>query len=163
MSNTIDITIERICKSNYHKFDDMVTWRIDGIERSADQKEESKNTVFQEAFNELNHQDFYTYAAEYKGRFIGWITLIYTPKIGRWKKGIIYVDELWTAPEFRRKGVAYKLMEKAFEIRHETEAVKVRLYTDNIPAQKLYEKCGLIVKRNAVFMESYFTSLREKG
>lgn len=154
MSNTIDITIKRISKRNYHKFDDMVYWRINGVERLASPKEQNQNTIFQEAFNALNHQGFYVYAAEHWGRFIGWVTLIYKPKIGRWKKGVIYVDELWTAPEFRRKGVAYKLMQKAFEIQRITGAVKVRLYTDNIAAQRLYEKCGLIVNGNAVFMES---------
>lgn len=154
MTKAIDITIERIYKGNYHKFDDMVSWRINGVERSAVEKEQSQNTIFEEAFKELNHQGFYAYAAEYKGRFIGWITMVYTPKIGKWKKGIIYVEELWTAPEFRRMGVAYKLMQKAFEIQHDMEAVNVRLYTDNIAAQRLYEKCGLSVKSNAVLMES---------
>ncbi|WP_432662979.1 GNAT family N-acetyltransferase [Wukongibacter baidiensis] len=154
MSNTIDITIERIYEYNYHKFNDMVSWRINGVERSSTEKEQSPNTAFKEACGELSHQGFYVFAAEYKGRFIGWITLMYTPKIGAWEKGVIYVDELWTAPEFRRRGVARKLMEKAFEIQSEIGAVKVRLYTSNIAAQKLYEKCGLLAKGSAIFMES---------
>ncbi|WP_278286067.1 hypothetical protein [Vallitalea okinawensis] len=44
-------------------------------------------------------------------------------------------------------------MQKAFELKNRTGAVKVRLYTNNPIAQKLYEKCGLEVKETAVFME----------
>lgn len=153
MSNTIDIAIERICKSNYHKFNDMISWRMNGSERTVEEKERNQNTDFEDIYNELSHEDFYIYAAEHKDRFIGWITLVYMPKIGKWKKGVIYVDELWTAPEFRQMGVAYKLMQKAFELQTETGAVKVRLYTNNPAARKLYEKCGLEVKETAVFME----------
>ncbi|WP_105614815.1 GNAT family N-acetyltransferase [Vallitalea okinawensis] len=153
MSNKISVTIERINKDNYHKFDDMISWRINGVERSAEGRQISENADFTEVLDELCHPDFYVYAAEYQGRFIGWISLIYMPKIGKWKKGVIYVDELWTTPEFRQMGVAYRLMQKAFELQTETGAVKVRLYTNNPAARMLYEKCGLEVKETAVFME----------
>lgn len=150
----LDIVIERITKSNYHMFDDMVYWRTNGFERTKEEKDRNKDRVFKDAFSELEHQNFYVFAALYEGRFVGWIMLIYIPKIGRWNKGIIFVEELWTSPEFRRQGIAMKLMGKAFEIKKETGAIKVRLYTDNILAQKLYEKCGLEVTNRAVFMES---------
>lgn len=154
LSNIIDVNIERINKSNYHKFNDMVFWRINGVERSAEEKEQSRKTIFKEAYDELEHEDFYVYAAKYKDKFIGWISLVYMPKIGKWHKGVIYVDELWTAPEFRRKGVAYKLMNKASELQRRIGAVSIRLYTNGIAAQKLYEKCGLVVESsNIVFME----------
>lgn len=149
-----DIVIERISRNNYHMYDDMVFWRINGFERTDEQKESNKNINFKGAFSELENHGFYTFAALDDGRFVGWITLIYIPKIGKWSKGIIFVEELWTAPEFRRKGIAMKLMQKAFEVQQETGAIKIRLYTDNIPAQKLYEKCGLEVTNKAVFMES---------
>ncbi|MTI71709.1 MAG: GNAT family N-acetyltransferase [Firmicutes bacterium] len=153
MSNTINITIDRINKKNYHKFNDMVYWRINGVEKSYEEKEKNKKTIFKEVYKELEHEGFYVYAAKYNEKFIGWISLMYIPKIGKWHKGVIYVDELWTVPKFRRKGVAYKLMNKAKELEKELGAVTTRLYTDNIIAQKLYEKCGLEVTNNAVFME----------
>lgn len=154
MINIMDVNIERINRSNYHKFNDMVFWRINGVERSAEEKEQSRKTIFDKIYEELDHEDFYVYAAEYKEKFIGWISLAYIPKIGKWHKGVIYVDELWTAPEFRRNGIAYMLMTKAFDLQCETGAVSVRLYTNNIAAQKLYEKCGFLVESsNAVFME----------
>lgn len=150
----IDIVIERITKNNYHMFDDMVFWRTNGFERTIEQKDINKDLTFKNAFSELDSQGFYVFAALCEGRFVGWIMLAYIPKVGKWNKGIIFVEELWTAPKFRRRGVAMKLMQKAFEVQNEIGAVKVRLYTDNIPAQKLYEKCGLEVTNKAVFMES---------
>jgi len=153
VSDTLSFTIERVNKSNYHKFNDMVYWRINGVERSAKEKEESKKTLFEDVYKELDHEGFYVYVAKYKEKYIGWISLMYIPKIGKWHKGVIYVDELWTAPKFRRRGVAYKLMNKALELQNETGAVTTRLYTDNIAAQRLYEKCGVEVTNNAVFME----------
>ncbi|MDR7856732.1 GNAT family N-acetyltransferase [Tissierella sp.] len=151
---SLDIVIEQVTKGNYHMFDDMVYWRSNGFERTEEEKEKNKNLNFQDAFLELEHQGFYVFAALCEGRFVGWIMLVYIPKIGKWSKGVVFVEELWTDPEFRRKGIAMKLMEKAYEVQRETEAIKVRLYTDNIHAQKLYEKCGLEVTSRAVFMES---------
>jgi len=68
----------------------------------------------------------------------------------------IYIDELWTAPQFRRKGVATALMKKAFEFQKDMGAVGLRLYAqdDNTAAQSLYKKCGLKIKGKAVFMEA---------
>ncbi|WP_406242542.1 GNAT family N-acetyltransferase [Tissierella carlieri] len=150
----LDIAIERITKSNYHMFDDMVYWRTNGCERTGEERDKNKDIIFEDAFSELDHQGFYVFAARHEGRFVGWIMLIYIPKLGKWNKGVIFVEELWTAPEFRRKGIGMKLMGKAFEVQYETGAIKVRLYTDNMSAQKLYEKCGLRVANKAVFMES---------
>ncbi|WP_034327772.1 GNAT family N-acetyltransferase [Alkaliphilus transvaalensis] len=148
------ITIEKVSKENYHMFDDMVAWRISGVERSVEEKKLNKQTVFSDAYIQLGQQGFYAFAAKVEGRYVGWITMILTPKIGKWHRGIVYVDEVWTAPVYRRKGVAFALMQKAFDVANETNAVKVRLYTDNIPAQRLYEKCGFKVTNHAVFMES---------
>ncbi len=150
----IDIVVERISEDNYHKFDDMVAWRVNGIERSVDEKRISRDKDFSEALQQLKQEGFYAYGALLEGRFVGWITVIHTPKIGKWYRGVVYVDEIWTAPEYRRRGIAFLLMQKAFEVQRLTNAVKVRLYTDNIPAQRLYEKCGLKVTNHAVFMES---------
>ena len=81
----------------------------------------------------------------------------YTPKIGRqrWEKGVIYIDEIWVAPEFRRKGIAKKLMKKAFDCQKKTDAVEVRVYVgeDNHAAQELYEQCGLQIVGKAIYMK----------
>ncbi|HHY24515.1 MAG TPA: GNAT family N-acetyltransferase [Clostridiaceae bacterium] len=66
------------------------------------------------------------------------------------------IDELWTAPEFRRKGIAKALMQKAFELQKEMGAVKLRLYTqdDNTTSQSLYRRFGFKTNGKAVFMEA---------
>jgi ribosomal protein S18 acetylase RimI-like enzyme len=154
----IKFTVEKITRKNYNLFDDMVNWRVNGVELTKDEKEANKSNDFSEVYQELEHPGFYSYGALCDGRFVGWITLMYTPKIGRsrWKKGVLYVDELWTAPEFRGKGIARQLMKKAFDCQQETGAVELRLYVgeDNIIAQELYKKCGLKMMWKAVFMKS---------
>ena len=152
------VTIEKITRENYHLFDDIVSWRLNGIELTEEEKEANKNRDFSDVLKELEHPGFFAYGALCDGRFVGWITWIYTPKIGRrrWKKGVIYVDELWTAPEFRRKGIAKQLMKKAFDYQKETGAVEVRLYVgaDNVIAQELYKNCGMHVLWNTIFVSS---------
>lgn len=93
-------TVERITRENYHMFDDMVSWRMTGIESTEEEKKANKSNEFTEVYSDLEHPGFYAYGALCDGRFVGWISIIYTPKIGRrrWKKGVIYVDELWVAP-----------------------------------------------------------------
>ncbi|TYQ12800.1 UNVERIFIED_CONTAM: Acetyltransferases [Acetivibrio alkalicellulosi] len=151
-----DYIIQRVTKDNYHMFDDMVYWRINGIERTDKEKLKSKQGDYSSKIAELMHPSFYVYAAQVGQRFIGWITILYTPKLGPWEKGVIYIDELWTSPDFRRKGIAHALMKKAFECMKEKGAVEIRLYTndDNIAAQELYKKCGLKITGKAVYMQS---------
>ena len=153
----IDFIVERVTRENYHMFDDIVRWRMTGVELTAGEKEANRGRRFDEAYKELEHSGFYSYAAVCDGRFVGWISMMYTPKIGpRWKKGMIYVDELWTAPEFRRKGVATQLMQKAFECQKEMGAVEARLYVgaNNVAAQELYKRCGMRPTGTALFMRS---------
>ena len=154
----IKFTIERITRENYHMFDDMVSWRIKGVELTKEEKEANKSNEFIEVYKELEHPGFYAYGALCDGRFVGWISIMYTPKIGRrrWKKGVIYVDELWTAPEYRGRGIAKQLIRKAFDCQKETGAVEVRLYVgeDNMVAQELFKKCGLQMMWKATYMKS---------
>lgn len=151
-------TIERVTRHNYHLFDDMVKWRMTGAEPTPAEREASKHSDFSGAYDDLEHPGFYCPGALRDGRFVAWISLMYTPKIGRrcWKKGVIYVDELRTAPEFRRNGIATQLMQKAFDCQRELGAVEVRAYVgaDNAGAQDLYKKCGMQASGTAVYMRS---------
>lgn len=157
MQNT-KFTIERITRENYRMFDDMVGWRMTGVELTQEQKKANASNTFTDVFGDLEHPGFYSYGALCDGRFVGWISIMYTPKIGRrrWKKGVIYVDELWVAPEYRRKGIAKQLVKKAFVCQKEEGAVEVRLYVgeDNLAAQGLYKKCGLQMMGKALYMRS---------
>ncbi len=152
------ITIEQVTRQNYHLFDDMVKWRMTGVEPTAAERDANRRNDFSSVYDDLEHPGFYCYAALSEGCFVGWISLMYTPKAGRrrWKKGMIYVDELWTAPEFRRRGIATQLLQKAFDCQRELGAVEVRVYVgaDNVGAQELYRKCGMQASGTALYMRS---------
>ena len=154
----LEFTVEQVTRENYHLYYDMVDWRMKGVELTAEEKEVNKSRDFGDVYNELELPGFYAYAALCDGRFVGWITMMYTPKISsqRWERGVIYVDEIWVAPELRRRGIARQLMKKAFDCQEETGAVEVRVYVgdDNYGAQELYEVSGLHVEGKAICMKS---------
>lgn len=75
--------IKRVTKENYHMFNDMVFWRQNGIERTEEEKQSGKNSNFSGYFSELEHKDFYAFAALCDDRFVGWIAFVYIPKVGR--------------------------------------------------------------------------------
>ncbi|CAM3710117.1 GNAT family N-acetyltransferase [Smaragdicoccus niigatensis] len=56
-------------------------------------------------------------------------------------KRYVYVDEVDTAEDFRRRGVAKKLMEAALDIARDLDAESLWLGTDDFrdPAKKLYQ------------------------
>ena len=98
--------IVRIGEENYSRFEDMVFWRENGYERAPSGERPSEAVRA-----ELMNPDLQVYAAEADGRFVGWISLIYLPKIGRWQgRGHVYVDELWVQDGYRRHGIAEALM-----------------------------------------------------
>ena len=147
----MDFEIERIEESNYNLFDDMVFWRKNGFERISE-----KSPVSEKIKKELSNPYFYVYAVKSGNKFVGWISLIYLPKIGPWQgKGHIYVDELWVEPGFRGNGYAKELMKKADELKEKFDATGVRLYVNlnNPVAKSLYEKCGYEEAGSAYFME----------
>lgn len=143
--------IERVCVDNYSLFDDMIFLRENGTSR-----EPSRAPVPEPTARELENPDLYLYAAKTDGRYVGWISLVYIPKVGKWKgRGHVYVDELWVAPEYRGRGLGKALMEKADELRTELEASGIRLYVNvnNPAARRLYERCGYREDGQAYFME----------
>jgi ribosomal protein S18 acetylase RimI-like enzyme len=147
----MDHNIVKIDAENYSLFDDMVYWRMNGSERLP-----SKETVPQSILNELCNPNLFIYAVEADGRYVGWISLIYMPKVGKYNGyGHVYVDELWIQPSYRKSGFAYELMKKADVLKQEKCAAGIRLYVnvDNISAQKLYEKCGFSFSGSAYLME----------
>ena len=143
----MDYIIERITAENYHLFEDMVYWRGTGTERMP-----STGINVPE---ELADPNLYVYAAKADGRYVGWRSLVYLPKISRVKKGYVYVDELWVQENWRRQGMATALMSKADRLKEKLNATGVRLYVNinNPGAKKLYENCGFITDGTAEFME----------
>ena len=143
--------IERIDEDNYPLFDAMIFWRENGFER-----EPLWTPVPKQIKKELSNPNLYVYAARVGNRYVGWISLLYLPKVGRWKgHGHIYVDELWVEPSFRGQGMAKALMQKADELKVKLEATGVRLYVNvnNPAARRLYDVCGYQENGQAYFME----------
>lgn len=144
--------IDRIGVHNYSRFDDMVFWRENGCER-----EPTHTPVSEQMEKQLANSNLQVYAVEVENRYVGWISLVYIPKIGsRWKgRGHVYVDELWVEPGYRGRGYAKALMAKAEELKREWDANGIRLYVNvnNPTAQKLYERCGYREDGQACFME----------
>lgn len=142
-----------VSEDNYPLFDDMLFWREHGHERPAGQ-----GTVTETVRKELENSNLRLFAAASDGRYVGWISLVYIPKVSKWRgRGHVYVDELWVAPQYRRQGVAAALMEKADELRSQFNAVGIRLYVnvENPGARRLYESCGFREDGQAHFMEKY--------
>ena len=143
--------VERITTENYNRFEDMVYWRVNSAERTP-----VCTPVSDAVKKELENKDFYVYAVEVENRFVGWISLMYIPKIGVWGgHGHIFVDELWVQPDYRGKGLAKALMKKADELKNIYNAKGIRLYVNvnNPTAKGLYEKCGYAEDGQAYFME----------
>ena len=136
--------ILRVTAANYSLYMDMVRRRM-GVQKQGEDV----------ATDDLANRNLYVYAAQEQGAFIGWISLVYIPKIGKFAKGHVYVDELYTEPEFRRRGVARALLRRADELKEQLQASGVRLYvnTENPGARALYEACGYQRSGQADYME----------
>jgi ribosomal protein S18 acetylase RimI-like enzyme len=148
--------IIKVDHQNYSMFDDMVFWRMNGRERTYTEKSEETSNKFSSVYSALANPNLYVYAALDRDRFVGWISIIYMPKIGRLSGlGHIYVDELWVEPTYRKQGIANKLMKKTDELLNITASAGIRLYvnTENLNAKILYEKCGFSESCTAYFME----------
>lgn len=143
--------IDKITAENYPKFDDMIYWRINGKQRAP-----SSQPPEQAVVEELQNPNLSLFAIGVEDIYVGWISLIYLPKVGKFQgHGHIYVDELWVAPAYRNQGCAKRLLAVAEELKEELSAVGTRLYVNvnNPCAKALYEKCGFAESGTAFFME----------
>lgn len=144
--------IEKITAENYPLFQDMVWWRMHGTERQPDPAPPSERML-----RELSDPGLHVFAVRAEGRFVGWISLVYIPKLGgRWAgRGHLYVDELWVSPDFRGRGMAKALLARADEMAAELDATGLRLYVnvENPAARHLYRACGFRESGTACFME----------
>ena len=141
-------SIVRVTVDNYPLFDEMVRRRTG--------RSEGTSPVTPDIVRELSSPDLYLYAAREADRFVGWISLVYIPKVGIWGgRGHIYVDELWVDPEYRGQGIAKALLSQADELRSSLGAHGIRLYVsvDNSAARSLYESCGYSMSGETIFME----------
>lgn len=147
------IRIQRVTAENYTLFEQMVRRRM-----GQDDTLSAEYIVPQAIQTTLLNENLRLFAAwdEAADCFVGWISLVYIPKVGRFMgRGHIYVDEVYVEPTSRRKGIAKQLLAKADEMAAQRDATGIRLYvnTQNPGAQLLYSGCGYKADGSAVFME----------
>ena len=151
----MEFSIVRVCRENYLMFHDMVFERVHGREKTEDERKEICD--FDLAYAALDNDGLYVFAALAENRFIGWISIVYIPKVS-WTsgKGHLFIDELWVNPAFRRKGIANALLAQADSLSREMDTLGLRLYVaaDNDEAISLYERAGYENRFGAaLFME----------
>lgn len=147
----MEYSIERIDTGNYVAFDAMLRWRMAGEETG-----ETLVDIPGAVQEELRNPNLYVYAVRVQGRYVGWLSAVYMPKVSKWQgHGHVYVDELWVAPPYRRQGLAKARLAKADELATALNAWGTRLYVnvDNPEAKALYESCGYREDGRAFFME----------
>ncbi len=140
----MNIKIQRITNNNYSKFTKLIEYRRTNKQnKDLSYYDNSNMKHFMEDYKVLDSNTFFIYAAEMNNEFIGYINVCLIPKPDP-RKGLLFVDELWTMPEYRRYGVASLLMDEVFKLAKKLDLWKVRLYVgeDNIGGRSFYHKMG---------------------
>jgi len=93
------------------------------------------------------------FVAEEKKKLLGF-TQLYPVFSSVSMKRVWLLNDLFTTPEARKKGVATALMDAAVNLAKETKAARLVLQTarDNYPAQGLYEKYGWIKETDLYYI-----------
>lgn len=153
----MEYSIVKVNKDNYLMHDNIIFHRKYGRDKNENELKEVHN--FNEEYRTLENENLFIYAAQTEDKFVGYISIAYIPKVGRnihGYNGFLFVDELWTNPDYRRNGIAYSLMMQADELCREKNISGLRLYVgdSNPNALALYTKCGYRDRGNdAHFME----------
>jgi len=153
--STSNISIVRVDKTNYDKFSSLIEWRRTGNETSdLSYYKNDKMDNFFDKYNVLNSDTFFIFAAKLDNKFIGYINAVLIPKPDP-RLGILYVDELWTAPKYRNYGVASILMNQVLALSKELNLWRVRLFvgSDNNVARNFYKKAGYLETDDCICCE----------
>lgn len=150
----MEYSIERVNRENYQLFDDMLFCRINGRKKNEHERAEVRN--FDAVYITLENQNLHVFAVLIADKFVGWISLVYIPKIGRTNgRGHLFVDELYVHPAYRKQGLARALLEQADVLSKEMNTLGIRLYVNTAynEAISLYERCGYEHRGEALFMD----------
>ena len=148
--------IVKVDKTNYYMFDDMIFFRAH--ERYKNEEELNIRDYFPQYFTVLEENYFHVYAMEIGNKFVAYICAAYILKIGKQENnGFFFVDDLWVNPEYRKMGIAEKLMHKIENVAIEKGYYGLRFYvaSDNNAGISLYKKCGYDNKQygTSLYME----------
>ena len=75
----MEFAIEKVMAEKYPLFEDMVFWRQTGRERAP-----SAEPISRQIDHELGNPNLHLYAAMAQNCYVGWISLVYIPKVGKW-------------------------------------------------------------------------------
>jgi len=107
-------------------------------------RETDMKNYFKNCFDESGKS--YLLVAEESGKMVGFLK-VNVEKLQNFfrEKKALYLDDGYIIKEYRNKGIMCRLIKKAEEIARERNIkwVKGRIYTFNIPAQKMAESIGL--------------------
>lgn len=133
----------------------MLEWRRTNGEEAATIRYQAEHLQqFMQQYHVLDSEMFFIYAAKVNGRLVGYINAIIIPKPDP-RLGIMYIDELWTAPHYRGMGIAGMLLEEVIHLAKQLGLWRVRLYvdTENDSARTCYRKAGFEEKGDCLFLE----------
>lgn len=150
-----NIDLIRVGQAEYDDFCTLLEWRRTGVENGDTAKYMAEETQdFFTAYNVLDSDTFFIFAAKVDGRLVGYATAVIIPKPDP-RRGILYVDELWVAEPYRLGGIATLLMREALTLARKLTLWRVRLYVgmDNLAARNYYRKMGFSEKGDAVWCE----------
>ena len=78
----MEFSIVRVDKENYALFDNMVFFRMNERVRTPEEREEPRD--FSAVRAALDDKNLRVYAAQVGDRFVGWVSAVYIPKVGRY-------------------------------------------------------------------------------
>jgi ribosomal protein S18 acetylase RimI-like enzyme len=155
------LTIVRVDSAHFQQLLPLLSWRLTGKEPEEFSADAFKRAVGEHYSIPAHHEDsvehflasgyLVIYAAECEHRFVGYVSFFKQPKPNFLL--CYYIDELWVAPEFRRRGIATALLTEVAAVARENHAVQTRLYVsgDNDAARALYARSGYTEIGNALF------------
>lgn len=149
------VEIVRIGPADYGAFSALLEWRRTGQEETETIRYQAGHLrQFMQQYSVLDSEMFFIYAAKVNGKLVGYINAIIIPKPDP-RLGIMYIDELWTAPQYRGVGIAGMLLEEVIHLAKQLGLWRVRLYvdTDNDSARTCYRKAGFVEKGDCLFCE----------
>jgi ribosomal protein S18 acetylase RimI-like enzyme len=113
---------------------------------------EIKEGKFKDYFQSIIEDErVFIYTANLDNRVAGLMVIYQTFSSFECGK-ILFLNDLWVEPEFRKLGVGHALMTEIKEIAKEKNCKRVDLQTDliNVKARALYEKNGMIADKEFI-------------
>lgn len=147
--------IVRVDSGNYLKLAALLEQRRTGQTSSDLSRYTSSETrAFMDHHQLLSNDWFYIFAAQIEDEFVGYVNACLIPKPDD-RKGVLFVDDIWTHPTYRNQGMGTQLMNTLIQLAKELDLWRVRLYvdTENKGGRHLYQKVGFIETTGNVFCE----------